>query len=114
LRKRYEKGDVCLINLAIGEGREQFGERPAIIISNTKTDIIVIIPLTTNLNALKFPYTIAIIPNRQNNLNQESVALVFHIRAIDKSRVLKKMGKISKELQKKIDNILKEMLDLEI
>ncbi|MBU1519584.1 type II toxin-antitoxin system PemK/MazF family toxin [Patescibacteria group bacterium] len=106
------KGDLCLINLFLGEGHEQLGKRPAIIISDTKTGIVVVIPLTTNLNALRFPYTIAIIPDRKNNLKQESVALIFYIRSIDKSRVLKKVGIINKDFQKKIDNILKEMMSL--
>ncbi|MBU2579306.1 type II toxin-antitoxin system PemK/MazF family toxin [Patescibacteria group bacterium] len=107
-----KKGDICLINLNIGEGHEQFGERPAIVISETETDIVIVIPITSNLNALRFPYTIAIIPDKENNLYQESAALIFHIRAIDKSRVLKKIGEINKEFQKKIDKILREMLKL--
>lgn len=107
-----KKGDVCIINLAAGISHEQYGQRPAILISNTKTNIVIVIPLTTNLEALKFPYTLVILPDKQNNLRQKSVALIFHIRAIDKSRVSKIIGKINKNLQNKIDVILKEMLEL--
>lgn len=107
-----KKGDVCLIDLDPGARHEQFGERPAILISDTKTEIIIIIPLTANLEALRFPYTLAILPDTKNNLKQKSVALIFHLRAINKSRVLKTIGKIDLKLQKEIDEILKRMLRL--
>jgi len=110
--KDMKKGDVCIINLAVGIGHEQYGQRPAILISDTKIGIGIVIPLTSNLEALRFPFTLAILPDKQNNLKQKSVALIFHIRAIDKTRVSKVIGKINAQTQKKIDSILKEMLEL--
>jgi len=107
-----KKGDICLVNLAVEVGHEQFGKRPAILISDTKTGIVVVIPLTTNLEALRFPYTLAVLPDRQNKLDKESAALIFHIRAIDGSRVTKVVGKINKDIQRKIDKIMREMLGL--
>lgn len=38
------KGDICVVDLSLGTGHEQRGERPAILISDTKTNIVVIIP----------------------------------------------------------------------
>jgi len=107
-----KKGDICLVNLAIEVGHEQFGKRPAILVSDTKAGIAVIIPLTGNLEALRYPYTLAILPDSQNKLDKESAALIFHLRAIDKSRIIKVIGKLNKEGQRKIDRILKEMLKL--
>lgn len=107
-----KKGDICLISLNFGVGHEQYGERPAILISDTKTKIVIVIPLTANLEALRFPYTLAILSDKKNNLRQESVALIFHIRAIDESRILKIIGKIDTKRQRKIDEILKRMLEL--
>ena len=107
------KGDICIVNLSAHQaGHEQYGKRPAILISDTKTNIIIVIPITANLEALRFPYSLAILPDKQNNLDRESVALIFHIRAMDKSRVQKVVGKINKDFQKKIDKILREMLKL--
>jgi len=108
-----KRGDICIVNLVAGIGHEQYGQRPAILISDTKTGIVIVIPLTSNLEALRFPYTLAILPDKQNNLKQKSVALIFHIRAIDKTRILKVIGKINKQTQRKIDCILREMLELE-
>lgn len=107
-----KKGDVCIVNLAAQIGHEQYGQRPAILISDTETPIIIVVPLTTNLESLRFPYTLTILPDKQNNLKQKSVVLTFHIRAIDKTRIFKIIGKINKNIQNKIDMILKEMLKL--
>ena len=107
-----KKGDICLINLAIEVGHEQFGKRPAILISDTKAGIAVVIPVTGNLEALRYPYTLAILPDSQNKLAKESAALIFHLRAIDKSRILKVIGKLNKAEQRKIDRMLKGMLQL--
>ncbi len=109
---KMKKGDVCIVNLSEGAGREQYGERPAVLISNTKTDIAVVIPLTTNLEALRFPYVLAILPDKYNNLAQESAILIFHIKAVDKTRITKVVGRINREMQKKINIILKNMLKL--
>jgi mRNA interferase MazF len=107
-----KKGDICIINLAVEVDHEQYGQRPAIVISDTGIGILIVVPLTSNLEALRFPYTLAILPDKQNNLKQKSVALIFHIRAIDKSRVVKIIGKINKQIEEKINFILKEMLGL--
>ncbi len=107
-----KKGAICVVDLVAGVGHEQHGERPAILVSNTKIGIIIVVPLTTNLEALRFPYTLAILPDKQSNLKQKSVALIFHLRAIDEKRVKKIIGRIDKKLQAKIDQIIKEMLDL--
>lgn len=106
------KGDICLINLSPEAGHEQYGKRPAILISETKINIVIIIPLTANLEALRFPHTLDILPDKQNNLDCRSAALLFHIRAIDKSRVIKVIGKVNKDFQEKINKILREMLEL--
>jgi mRNA-degrading endonuclease toxin of MazEF toxin-antitoxin module len=60
----------------------------------------------------RFPYTLAVLPDKQNNLAQKSAALVFHIRAIDKTRIRKAIGKVNSGFQKKIDKTIREMLDL--
>ena len=107
-----KKGEICIISLTVGIGHEQYGERPAILISDTNAGIVLVVPLTSNLDALRFPYTLAILPDKKNNLEKKSVALIFHIRAVDKTRILKTIGNIDQDFQKKIDDFLKEMLEL--
>ncbi len=107
-----KKGDICVIHLAAGIGHEQFGERPAILMSDSEADVATVIPLTTNREALRFHHALVILPDKQNNLKHESVALIFHIRAIDRTRISKIIGRINKKYQEKIDKTLREMLKL--
>ncbi len=52
-----EKGELWIVEFPSKSGREQSGKRPSIIIADTKTSLIVLIPLTSNLESLeKFPY----------------------------------------------------------
>lgn len=87
-----EKGEIWLVEFPVSDGHEQGGTRPVILVADTNTNIAVVIPLTSNLQALRFPHTFSIEPDRANGLSAESVALIFQIRAIDKRRLMKKMG----------------------
>ena len=53
-----KKGEIWLVELPSTNGREQKGKRPVIILSETEADIAIIIPFTSNLQALRFPNTI--------------------------------------------------------
>lgn len=104
-----KRGEVWLVQLGETCGHEQQGLRPAIILTDTPTSLVLILPLTTNLKALRFPYTIQIEPTKQNGLDTDSVALVFHLRSIDKRRLIKAVGMIEKSVLQKIMNIIKQL-----
>ena len=76
-----DKGEIWLANLPQWTGREQLGTRPVIIMADTKIGMIIVIPLTSNLKALKYPYTIEMKPSKQNRLDKESAALIFQIKS---------------------------------
>jgi mRNA interferase MazF len=105
-------GEIWLVKLGEAAGREQHGLRPAIILANTPTSIAVIVPLTANLKALRFPYTIQIEPSTKNGLTVVSVALIFHLRAMDKSRLVKKIGGLEKSRLENVSGLIKKMLAL--
>lgn len=101
------------MDLSLGAGHEQYGRRPAIIISEAVAQsIAAVIPLTANTEALRFPYTLAILPDARNGLSQESVALVFHLKSVDLSRIVSHVGVIDPSTQRKIDSLLKKFLKL--
>ena len=60
------------------------------------------IPLTTVIATLRFAGTLLINPTVSNGLKQASVALVFQLRAVDKSRIGDKIGAVSDEVMSKI------------
>lgn len=106
-----KKGDIYLIDLAFSFGHEQCGFRPAILMSQTVAGMIIVVPLTTNLEALRFPYTLSILENSTNNLSQNSIALVFQLKSIDKKRVNKKIGRLGNQDMTKLEKTLKDLLD---
>jgi mRNA-degrading endonuclease toxin of MazEF toxin-antitoxin module len=59
--------------------------------------LLIFIPCTTNRKALRFPFTSLIEPTAQNGLSETSVALVFHMRALDVSYFSTKLGVLEKE-----------------
>jgi len=80
--------------------------------ADTKTGLIVTIPLTSNLQALRFPNTIEIKKSELNKLNKNSVALVFQLQSLDKKRFVRKIGEIEESHMKKIDDHLIRLLRL--
>lgn len=91
-------GEIYWTRLASRGGREQAGRRPSIIIQKDKTlPTILLVPLTTKQEALRFEGTVLIEPDSQNNLPNISVALVFQLTALDKNALETKIGKISDE-----------------
>lgn len=104
------KGDVCLVNLGDAFGHEQTGIRPALVLATTDTHILIVIPITSNTDALRFSHTFLLDADTNNGLTKDSVALLFHIRAIDARRVTARCGKISLAVRKEIDNKLRCLL----
>jgi mRNA-degrading endonuclease toxin of MazEF toxin-antitoxin module len=63
---------------------------------------ILLIPLTTQQDALRFSGTILIEPEANNHLRQPSIALVFQLTAVDKNFVKDKLGAISDDKMSEI------------
>ena len=58
-------------------------------------------------------HTLRIAPSRENGLDASTIALVFHIRAIDKQRLKLKIGNVEKSLLVKVNQQLKKLLALQ-
>jgi|SRR3989338_1607953 len=106
------KGDVCLVNLDGGFGHEQVGTRPALVLAATDTRIVIVIPLTSNAEALRFSHTLLLHADKSNGLAQDSVVLLFHVRAIDARRISELCGKIRSSVQHNVDKKLRSLLEL--
>ena len=90
-------GDIWIVHIPELGTHEQSGIRPAVVVASVAKTIVTIIPCTSNKAALRFPYTLSIMPTRKNALTSVSFALVFHIRAIDTSFLKKKIGELDKK-----------------
>ena len=99
--------DVCLADLNPTVGREQFGTRPVLIISNNYEnllDIVMIIPITSRKKGRK------IYPNEvllSDQLAKPSILLCQQIRTISKKRLIKKLASLDDPaLQERITDVL--------
>ncbi len=108
-----KKGEVWFVEIPSTDGHEQSGARPVIVLSELEANIVIIVPFTSNLQALRFTDTIEVEPSSKNGLKSKSVALVFQLRAIDKRRLKNKIGGIEDKILGKIDDMLKKILNLE-
>ncbi len=92
-------GDIYWVNLPPRGGHAQTGRRPAIVVQAVEQtpslSTVILIPMTTQLDALRFPGTVFIQPDSENGLKRPSVALVFQIAAIDRRFLDALVGRIS-------------------
>jgi mRNA interferase MazF len=96
-------GEIFWVEFPARGGRAQAGRRPAIIAQKDKTlPTVLLVPLTTQQDALRFAGTILIEPDARNHLRQPSVALVFQLTAIDKNFIKAKLGTVSDEKMNEI------------
>ena len=90
------RGDALLISLPNSDGCEQSGRRPAVAVQTDAADepMLMIAPITSNLSASRFAFTVKIEPTDENGLTQTSIVMIFQMRAIDKNRIIKKIGRL--------------------
>ncbi len=92
-------GDVVWIDFPSGAGRAQAGRRPAIIAqtagASDRLPTVLLIPLTTQHDALRFPGTVLVEADATNGLRHASVALVFQMTAVDRRVLGSRLGAIS-------------------
>lgn len=106
------RGDILIVGLPASDGREQSGRRPALAVQTDTAGepMLMVAPITSNLNAARFNFTIQIEPSEENGLKVVSVVMVFQMRAIDKSRIINKIGRLSEDDLRRVDAEIWKML----
>ena len=106
------RGDVLLISLPPSDRREQSGRRPAVAIQTDQAGepMLMVAPVTSNLAALRFSFTVRVEPSPENGLTLPSIIMVFQMRAIDKVRIIRRIGRVSNEDMERIDAEIWRML----
>jgi mRNA interferase MazF len=96
------RGAIHWIGFPTSNGREQAGRRPAVIVEDESVvgqlPVVLAIPITGSLAALRFPGTVAVDPTSENGLSARSAALVFQLRAVDRRRIEERAGVLSDEV----------------
>ena len=113
---RYSRGDIYLVDLGTHFGSEQGGCRPVLVIQNNVGNhfgpTLIVAPITSRFNKkANQPTHFALVG--VNNLTSPSVVLAEQILTIDKSRVIKYLGKVSEEQMQNIDKTIMVSLGLD-
>jgi mRNA-degrading endonuclease toxin of MazEF toxin-antitoxin module len=109
-----KSGDVIFFSNSSGaQGREQSGDRPGIVVT-TQNNVHLLIPLTSKKGAIKFVNTCSIVATNTNGLSTDSVALIFHLRSIDESRIKKQLGSISKKDAITLNSLLGKVAQIDL
>jgi mRNA interferase MazF len=112
----YRRGDIYLANLNPFKGSEQGGTRPVLVLSNDignfYSTLITIAPITSQLKKVEQPTHVLL--ENVRGLSSESMVCLEQIHAIDKLRILKYLGKISKEQMSAVEDAALESLGMPI
>jgi len=107
-------GDVHWVELPDNDGKEQRGRRPVVILQDdsygSSLPTVLVVPLSSTRAALRFPGTALIRATEKSGLRNDSVALVFQLRAIDRSRIATFLGAISIEERAAIQDEFRKLL----
>lgn len=95
------RGEIWLADLNPTRGSEQAGTRPVLVFQNNViskyTTTVLAIPLTTNMRRASLPSCVQV-PKGEGGLTSDSVLLCHQLRVVDKTRLLRKTGTISKQI----------------
>ena len=95
-----QRGEDWLANLNPTRGSEQAGLRPVLVFQNDAinrfTTTVLAIPLTTNLRRAALPSCVRVAQS-EGGLESESVLLCHQLRALDTTRLQRKLGIVRPE-----------------
>ncbi len=106
------RGDVVVANLDPTIGVEIKKTRPVIVVSNDSinqlSQLVVVVPLTKNVAHLSPSH--ALIPKGAARLTFASRAVTEQIKAVDKRRLIKRLGTLPPSLLAQVERALKNTL----
>ena len=107
-----KRGDIVVANLDPTIGVEIQKTRPVIVLSNDAinqySQLVVVVPLTKNTSHLSPSH--AIIPKGVARLTFTSKAVTEQVKAIDKRRLVKRLGSLTPSLLEAVKRALKNTL----
>ena len=112
----FKRGDIYLANLNPFKGSEQGGTRPVLVLQNNDGNFycptLIVAPITTKLKKLNMPTHCCF--EKVRGLPEPSMVSLEQIKTIDKSRVQKYLGKMTREQMREVEDAIRESLGMEI
>jgi len=111
------RGELWWTDFGIPIGSEPGFKRPTLIIQDnsfnrSKIRTVIILPLTTNLNLAEAPGNVYL-KKKDSQLSKDSVINVSQISVLDKSRLIKKIGKLNIHILNEVEIGLRLVLGME-
>ena len=110
------RGEVYLTALDPTIGREIKKTRPALVIqndvSNRHSDITIVAPITSTVRFPMNPVHVLLSTGKETGLVIPSVALFNQIRAVDRARLIKRLGAVDQETLDRVDEAIEISLGL--
>ncbi|SRR6266496_495957 len=107
------RGEVWLVSLDPTIGHEVKKTRPAVVVTadvyNEHNWVILVMPLTSRKTA---EYDQVLILPPEGGVSNSSATLPDQLRAVDRKRLVKRLGSLSKETLLRIDHSLKIVLGI--
>ncbi len=104
-----KRGDIFYADLSPVIGSEQGGIRPVIIlqndVGNKYSPTVIVAAITSQINKAKLPTHVEI-SSEAYGLNKDSVVLLEQLRTLDKKRLKEKIGHMTEDDMKKVDEAL--------
>lgn len=108
-----KQGEIWFVEFT-GQGHEYQKTRPAVIIESDVqlkvTSVITVVPVTKQQE--KHKDDVFVPKDEKNNLLYDSVIKVHQVQTFDKSRFIKKIGVVEKEIMAKIKSYLKRHFEI--
>jgi mRNA interferase MazF len=113
------RGEIRLVDLEPARGSEVDKRRPAVVVSNDRSNaavirsgqgVITVVPLTSNVTRV-FPFQ-AFLPAEATGLRADSKAQAEQVRAVSTSRVGPALGRVPADLLTQLDDALRLHLAL--
>ena len=113
--RHFFRGEIYYADLGVGEGSEQCGYRPVVIIQNDignrYSPTLIVASISSKIDSKPKMSTHCYI-DREGGLSYPSVVLLEQIRTVDKKRIGPYIGHLSARSMEKIDNALSVSVDL--
>jgi mRNA interferase MazF len=110
-----KRGDIYLVDFEPSVGSEIRKTRPALIIScneaNRHLRTVTVIPFSSKVGKV-FPFEV-LVESRESGLDRDSKLKVPQMRAVDKSRLSKRIGSVGEETMAAVEKAIRLHLDME-
>src|SRR3989344_2823152 len=101
-----KRGDILLTNLEPVVGSEQGRIRPSLVIQgnilNENSPTTIVAPITSKIYTKVYPSNVEV-QSKDSGLKINSTILLNQIKTIDKSRIIKKIGRLNNDIMKRVN-----------